>query len=267
MSNRQNYINSAQNNRDFGVLQYGYRKCAPGFYEQKKARETYIIYYVYSGKGVFTLADVSYSVSGGQAIFIAPNVEMTHETNENEPLEYRWVEFYGDKAEALISECGLSPEAPVYNDKSGSLAAAFESLVSMGKVNEYQLSGAFRNIAAAMSGALSKPANPYGEHFNKAVAYIQAHISDGVNVSDIARHLNISRGYLTLVFNSISGKSTKQYIIDYKIDVAKRLLRNTGMSIEEVGESVGVVSPGHFSRLFKTETGCSPLEYRRGIGP
>ena len=165
----------------------------------------------------------------------------------------------------MLSDSGLSAENPIYDDESGALGAALKELVSMGNANEYALTSAFWHMAASMCSLTERAEIPLESYFKKAVAYIQVHVSDGVNVSDIARHLNISRGYLTLVFNNVCGKSTKQYIIDYKIDVARRLLQTSGMSMEEIGESIGVTSPSHFSRLFKAETGMTPLEFRRRL--
>ena len=263
MHNHVNYINSNRTNLDFNVIQYGYRRCQPGFHEPKFARQTYLLHYVYSGKGVFTGDNVSYNVQAGQAFLITPDVVAVYVADRFDPFEYRWVEFYGVKVDALLKDCGLSAKNPIYNDGSGALGAALTELVSLGNTDEYALTGAFWNLAATMGGRVRRAEIPLETYFKKAVAYIQVHISDGINVSDIARHLSISRGYLTLVFNSICGKSTKQYIIDYKIDVARRLLQTSNMSIEEIGESIGVVSPSHFSRLFKAETGETPLEFRR----
>ncbi len=263
MHNHVNYINSNQTNRDFNVIQYGYRQCAPGFYEPKYARQTYLMHYVYSGKGVFTGDDISFEVRAGQAFLITPNVVSIYVADRLDPFEYRWVEFYGEKVEALLRDCGLSAENPIYDDESGELGKALKDLVSLGSADEYTLTGAFWALAATLAKEVERAEIPLENYFKQAVTYIQVHISEGINVSEIAHHLNISRGYLTLVFNTVCGKSTKQYIIDYKIDVARRLLQTSNMSMEEIGESIGVTSPSHFSRLFKLGTGMTPLEYRK----
>lgn len=263
MNDLLNFINCNQNNSDFNVIQYGYRKCTPGFCEPKHARQTYLMHYVYSGRGVFIGNDVSYPVQAGQAFLITPNVVSIYTASDDDPFEYRWVEFYGGKVPDLLDKADLSAENPIYDDKNGQLGSALKELVSIGDANEYMITYAFWKVAAAMISIPSKPENTFELHFKKAAAYIQTHVSDGINVTDISRYLNISRGYLSLIFNSICGKSTKQYIIDYKIEIAKQLLEYSNMTIEEIGESVGIVSSGHFSRLFKTEVGYTPLEYRR----
>lgn len=263
MENHINYINCEQNNLDFNVIQYGYRKCNPNFGEPKHARQTYLMHYVYSGKGVFYSDDVQFDVHAGQAFLIHPNIGAVYIADNDDPFEYRWVEFYGAKVPSLLEKSGLTVDNPIYNDVSGHLGNALKELVALGEGNEFAITQCFWKIAASMYNSSAKAENTFDIHYKKAVAYIQAHVSDGINVTDIARYLNISRGYLSLIFNSICGKSTKQYIIDYKIEVAKQLLERSSMTVEEIGESVGIVSSGHFSRLFKTEAGFTPLEYRR----
>lgn len=258
-----NFINYEQNNGDFNVIQYGHRTCAPSFCEPKHARQTYLLHYVYSGKGVFCGNEKCYSVQAGQAFLITPNVVSTYTADADDPFEYRWVEFYGNRVQDTLENAGLSEQTPIFNDNGGFLGNALKDLVSLGESSEYYITAQFWKIAAALAGASSKSEDNMNFHFKKAAAYIQTHISDGINVADISRYMNVSRGYLSIIFNNVYGKSTKQYIIDYKMSLAKQLLEHSNMSVEEIGESVGVLSSGHFSRLFKTESGYTPLEYRR----
>lgn len=258
-----NYVNYERNNRDFNVIQYGHRKCAPSFCEPKHARRTFLLHYVYGGKGVFCGNDKCYSVHEGQAFLITPDVVSVYTADEHDPFEYRWVEFYGERVEELLEKAGLSESTPIFEDTDGLLGSALKELVSLGESSEYYVTCCFWKIAAALCARVSKPESNMNFHFKKASAYIQTHVSDGINVTEIARYMNVSRGYLSIIFNTVCGKSTKQYIIDYKISLAKQLLEHSNMSIEEIGESVGVLSSGHFSRLFKAESGYTPLEYRR----
>jgi len=53
------------------------------------------------------------------------------------------------------------------------------------------------------------------------------------------------------------------YHITLRMDEARRLLRETKMSVVEVALDVGYADPSHFAQLFRRETGLSPSDYRR----
>ncbi|WP_324607832.1 helix-turn-helix transcriptional regulator [Streptomyces sp. NRRL F-5123] len=56
-------------------------------------------------------------------------------------------------------------------------------------------------------------------------------------------------------------------IRDRRILEAKRLIAATGLTITQVSASVGFADPAYFCRLFRRETGLSPGEFRRALGP
>ncbi|HEX8089322.1 MAG TPA: helix-turn-helix transcriptional regulator, partial [Blastocatellia bacterium] len=53
------------------------------------------------------------------------------------------------------------------------------------------------------------------------------------------------------------------YHINLRMEEARRLLRETKMSVIDVALEVGYANPSHFARLFRRETGLSPSDYRR----
>ncbi len=87
MENLYNYINYEQSNLDFNVIQYGYRQCTPNFGEPKHARQTYLLHYVYSGKGVFYSDDTRFNVSRDQAFLIHPNIGAVYIADNDDPFE------------------------------------------------------------------------------------------------------------------------------------------------------------------------------------
>lgn len=59
------------------------------------------------------------------------------------------------------------------------------------------------------------------------------------------------------------GESPQQFLIHYRMAKAAELLKNSKISVAEVGRSVGYENQLHFSRAFKSVFGIPPMEYRR----
>ncbi len=88
-------------------------------------------------------------------------------------------------------------------------------------------------------------------------------LEQGISVSDIAACIYVNPDYLSRLFRRITGVSITDYVIKEKIEKAKDLLRQPGMKIYMVAESIGYESVSHFSRIFKREVGMAPKEYQR----
>jgi len=84
-------------------------------------------------------------------------------------------------------------------------------------------------------------------------------------VQYIADTLNISPSYLSGSLKMLTGQSTQQHIHDKLIDKAKEKLSTTSLSISEIAYELGFEHPQSFSKLFKTKTELSPLEFRQSF--
>ena len=99
-----------------------------------------------------------------------------------------------------------------------------------------------------------------------AIQYIQRHISKKINISDIASDLSLSRGYLSSTFRAETGQTLSGYIQKAKINEAKRLLKDSSMSLASISHDLGFSSQAYFSRVFKKITGQTPKEFRNDPG-
>lgn len=82
-------------------------------------------------------------------------------------------------------------------------------------------------------------------------------------VQFIAENLHVSANYLSRLLQVLTGQSTKQFIHDKLIDLAKEKLSTTDLSVNEIAYGLGFEHPQSFSKLFKSKTNLSPLEFRR----
>jgi AraC family transcriptional activator of pobA len=81
-------------------------------------------------------------------------------------------------------------------------------------------------------------------------------------VQYIADTLNVSPNYLSALLKMLTGKSTQQHIHDKLIEKAKERLTTTTLSVGEIAYELGFEHSQSFSKLFKSKTNLSPLEFR-----
>ena len=84
-------------------------------------------------------------------------------------------------------------------------------------------------------------------------------------VQYLSEHLNISPSYLSDMLRSLTGQNAQQHIHNRLIEKAKEQLSTTGLSVSEIAYQLGFEHPQSFSKLFKTKTNFSPLEFRRSF--
>ncbi|HSZ33040.1 MAG TPA: helix-turn-helix transcriptional regulator [Puia sp.] len=84
-------------------------------------------------------------------------------------------------------------------------------------------------------------------------------------VQFIAGALNVSPNYLSDLLKVLTGQSTQQHIHDKLIEKAKEKLSTTDLSVSEIAYELGFEHPQSFSKLFKTKTSLSPLEFRHSF--
>ncbi|MBW1654211.1 helix-turn-helix domain-containing protein [Flavobacterium quisquiliarum] len=84
-------------------------------------------------------------------------------------------------------------------------------------------------------------------------------------VNYIAENLNVSPNYLSGLLKHLTGQSTQQHIHNKLIEKAKEKLSTTNLSISEIAFELGFEHQQSFSKLFKTKTNSSPLEFRQSF--
>ena len=77
-----------------------------------------------------------------------------------------------------------------------------------------------------------------------------------------ARMCNMSKTKLSELFRSIYGCTIVEFITNYRMDKAKRLLLENELSIQQIATTVGYSHQSSFTYIFKQHVGCSPRKYR-----
>ncbi len=99
------------------------------------------------------------------------------------------------------------------------------------------------------------------DYFNSAEL-----VSKGLpTVSYVAQSLHLSPNYLSGLLKVLTGQNTQQHIHDKLIEKAKERLSTTVLSVSEIAYGLGFEHLQSFSKLFKSKTNLSPLEFRKSF--
>jgi len=112
-------------------------------------------------------------------------------------------------------------------------------------------------MPAEVEGAVSHA------QIRKIMDHIESRLTEDLSLSDMARQLNLSVGYLSLLFKRETGMTYSEYVTSKRLELAKSLLREDSLSIQEIAERTGYKDYYHFNKLFKKHVGVTPSKYRK----
>ncbi|WP_342423791.1 AraC family transcriptional regulator [Paenibacillus sp. FSL E2-0178] len=204
------------------VLFAGESQTLPLHQAGPKIYDYYLLHYIESGSGVFRTEQRKYELGTGDCFLIHPAQLVSYISDQQQPWRYRWAAFTGTEAEQLALQAGFSPEKPVLTSAEGSV------------------------IPGALAGMMS------AFYAGKESAHLT------------------SLGYLYLIVGEASGllisslrspgaesqvKRTVKQMINYMTSQYAH-----PVSIEQMCGSLGY-NRAYLSRIFKQETGLSPVTY------
>ncbi len=263
-------------NSDLKVYQYGYEECAPEHTYGPATRDHYLLHFVHSGKGTFFCDNKSYILTEGQGFLISPDMITSYRADCEYPWTYSWIGCNGANAESYLTQMGLNAENPVfaYSDQKAFMQI-FSELRTLNRntvIGQIRMIGyLYMLLALLMENAslLSIQGKAFfsskEEYVKNAATYIQTNYSAKISINEIAKYIGLNRSYLGVIFKEYTGSTLQDFIVDFRVDKAKKLLMNPSMSIGDVARSVGYDDPLTFSKLFKKKVGFSPKTYRKNI--
>ena len=96
----------------------------------------------------------------------------------------------------------------------------------------------------------------------KSIDYIKKHYAENISLMTVAKHVEVSRSYLSFLFKQELGINFSSYMTEIRMENAKELLLTSNMKIYEIAEEVGFDSPYYFSKIFKEKTGLTCKTFR-----
>jgi AraC-like DNA-binding protein len=100
-------------------------------------------------------------------------------------------------------------------------------------------------------------------HVGKALRLMHADPARDWTVDDLAREVAVSRSVLAQRFTDLVGETPMRYLANWRMQIAKQMMRDGVHNIQEVATRVGYDSESAFNRAFKRATGSPPAAWRK----
>ena len=179
----------------------------------------------------------------GVAKLLSSNCELHNMLCENQMAVVTLSERNIRKAEEIFKELSDMPTDAVYFQ-----AKLYASVLEL--------------VALLYQGTSEKMPSKF-DNIQAAVEYINLHITEDIVIDRICDASYMSKYYLCRLFKKKIGLTIMEYVLKTRITMAKELLSNSELSVTEVSENCGFSSISYFSRVFKSETGMTPMQYKR----
>lgn len=137
------------------------------------------------------------------------------------------------------------------------------SLVVQAESTE-ELRELFLTLCNKLSDMLETKRSESGRSFvTKAEEYVKENYADkNITVDSVCNFLNVSTAYFSTMFKKATGKTFINYLTDYRMEQAIKLLETTDEKTYSIADKIGYADPNYFSYVFKKQFGVSPSKYR-----
>lgn len=145
-------------------------------------------------------------------------------------------------------------------------------LLFLEEENEQYFQNSLRGVNGAKEYAdhLITKAIQYRKYVDKTTSvtekicqYIDQHYKEEIRRDDLGELVYLNTDYMSRMFKKEVGVSISTYILQKRVEEAKKLLSQSNLPINTVSIYVGYSNFSYFTKMFKENTGYSPLEYRR----
>lgn len=267
--NSQNYtclLNTFFHTDTLYMVEFGHSIPFPGTRVGPRVREQYLMHFLLQGSGYFDAVPIR----AGNGFLICPNENHTFVTDQEGTWEHCWFGFHGTDVKRFLSAYGIAPTNHVFSFRNVSqLRQACKRLCYETKptgISELTLQSLLYyaiSLRQDVTQTQDRPLSRQDNYVNQAVTFMRNGYSEPLSIAELAKQINISQKYLWKIFTEKMGMSPQKYLLELRMDAAKRYLCSTDISISEVACSVGYTDVVTFIQNFKNNTSCTPSQYRK----
>jgi AraC-like DNA-binding protein/ligand-binding sensor protein len=128
--------------------------------------------------------------------------------------------------------------------------------------NAFAACEAFRRFADLVSQHM---ASAFSQREHKIVLAVSRVVEERgaaqITIQELADAVHLSCGHLSRVFRKTTGTTLEQYLIQQRVELAKRALLDPRLNVAEVAERCGFCNPAYFASVFKKHVKCTPREF------
>lgn len=228
------------------------------------------LHYVARGAGCLRQGNQAFPVEPGGIFALFPGTRSEYGPDGASSWRYYFVSFSGPSAAGLCHRLGLDPRRPSRPARRDlAVERDFEALFGhRRKAPEMGPPGCWARFFSIVDRLTRETAprprrSRVEERVERARDLIESTYWEPLAIARLADFTGVERSYFFKKFKAATGKSPREYLKDYRLERAKEALLATGLSIAEIGDSVGYPNYFSFARAFHRGVGRSPSSFRK----
>lgn len=234
---------------------------------KREMHDSFLMIYTIKGQGFLRTNDIQINLQPQNAVII--DCHLPHEYHSvSEEWEFLWIHFAGSAAASLFNIIYTANEVcAVHINSSYDFEQRVKKLLNKSGISDivgYNDISAQLHIILNMicASGMKHPQIP-NDDINMVIDFIENNYYDQITIDDMTKNTHISKYHFIRLFRRAMGITPYQYLMNYRINVSKTLLRTTNKSVTQIAELCGFLDASNFTSKFKKHTGQRPLEYRR----
>ncbi len=256
----------------FSVSEVGHFKAGPNFYTERTGKKEYYILYTISGRGIIKHKGQTLQLEKNTAILIYCEDYHHYATDSSDSWEHVWIHFNGVGAKSYYDIVNDTAIKSVFIEDTADFMKNIKNIMSNPGVNDIKqsmmISLHITNILTAMAMGKyrvkdTKVMLQHKDSMAQVIEYIENNYQNPITLEDFTKVAHLSKYYFLKLFKQFSGMTPYEYLINYRIDMAKKLLRSTENSVGQIAFAVGFLDECNFIRKFKKVVGVTPLHFRK----
>ena len=259
-------VNTSFRTDSLYILEFGYSKPLAGTQIGPRIRECYLMHFILNGSGFFN----GQKIEAGNGFLVCPDELNSFSTDPETSWEHCWIGFHGTGAREFLSGCKIPTSNHTFSFRDVErLRSACSRLTQETDPSEISELTLFSFLYYTLSLRCDLPISPNGpyykkdEYVNQAVTLINKNYAEPFSIASLAEQINISQKYLWRIFTEKQGMPPQKYLLQVRMEAAKKYLRTTNLSVSEIARSVGYSDVISFIQNFKKYTYRTPTEYRK----
>lgn len=243
--------------KNISVLYYRHNKYGCYFGMQKRTLLYYDLTIVFKGQVDYICDNVQYTLNSGDLIFCPVGTVQTRPERAL-PADYVSFNFIAEDKFELVKTEYL--KNAVTNEIKTLIALYDESYGNKSDNTDEKCTLLLKYlILQILDIQKSQSENPL---VNKIKKYLHENIDRKITLKDLHEQFFFSPVYCDSVFKKETGFSIIYYLINERVEEAKRLIFEGAYSLLQISEKTGFSDYNYFSRMFKKRTGYSPKKYQ-----
>ena len=276
-------VNNIPENNDLGTeshLEY-LQINSLGYYElenigheryRKYGRNDYLLIYNHIGKAIARSNKIDHEIHNGTVIIYRPREEQYYKLFADCQVNSFWIHFTGNAVESILERLRIS-DKNIYqigqNDEIPTIIRMACSELQQRRIGfELYTSAIMMQLLALVSRkylnlGFSSKISQNANNLNFSINYLHSNYHKNITIAELAKLCGLCVSRYITVFKNLTGLTPKDYLIKFRLQKAKELMKDTNLSLKQISSIVGFEDQLYFSRVFKKHEGVCPSNSRQ----